>query len=50
MLKIKKGILESVTAIALIALVQNNSMLKGLSGGFEEMLLLWCVTASFLQL
>lgn len=50
MLKIKKSILESVTAIAVIALVQNSSILKGLFGGFEEILPLYYVTASFLWL
>lgn len=34
MLKIKKTILESATAIAVVALDQNNSVLKGPFGGF----------------
>jgi len=49
-LKIKKSILESVTAIAVTVFVQNVSILTDLIGGFVEMLLLWHVTASFLQL
>lgn len=49
MLEIKKSISKSVTAKALVALVQINAILKGLFGGFGEMLLLGHVAASFQQ-
>lgn len=49
MLKIKKSIFEHATAIEGMPFIQTNCILKGIFGDFEEILVLWCVTASFLQ-